>query len=78
MAKQVILYTQPGWGACDQEKEFLSQKAVPFEAKNIREDQQALEELLKLGVLATPVTIIDGEMVVGFDREKLEHLLGLR
>jgi glutaredoxin 3 len=50
---------------------------VQFIAKNIREDQQALEELLKLGVRATPVTLIDGEMVVGFDRQKLEQLLGL-
>jgi glutaredoxin 3 len=50
---------------------------VPFVAKNIREDRQALEELLKLGVRATPVTMINGEMVVGFDRAKLEQLLGL-
>jgi pseudouridine-5'-phosphate glycosidase len=50
---------------------------VQFIAKNIREDQQALQELLDLGVRATPVTIIDGEMVVGFDRQKLEQLLGL-
>lgn len=50
---------------------------MQFIAKNIREDQQALEELLKLGVRATPVTLIDGEMVVGFDRPKLEQLLGL-
>jgi len=50
---------------------------VQFIAKNIREDQQALQELLDLGVRATPVTIIDGEMVLGFDRQKLEQLLGL-
>lgn len=46
-------------------------------AKNIREDPAALQELLKLGFKATPVTIIDGETVVGFDRAKLEKLLGL-
>lgn len=50
---------------------------MSYTAKNIREDQQALDELLKLGVRATPVTLIDGEMVVGFDRAKLEQLLGL-
>ena len=50
---------------------------MPFTAKNIREDQRALQELLDLGVRATPVTIIDGEIVVGFDRPKLEQLLGL-
>jgi hypothetical protein len=50
---------------------------VQFIAKNIREDPQALEELLKLGVRATPVTVIDGEVIVGFDRGKIERLLGL-
>jgi hypothetical protein len=33
--------------------------------------------LVKLGFRATPVTLIDGEAVVGFDREKLQKLLGL-
>ncbi len=32
---------------------------------------------MKLGVRATPVTVIDGEMVVGFDRGKIERLLGI-
>jgi hypothetical protein len=36
-----------------------------------------LEEVLKLGYKATPVTVIDGELVVGFDRGKLQRLLGI-
>ena len=63
--------------SCEREKEFLSQKGIAFTARNIREDREALEELLKLGYQATPVTVIDGEVVVGFDRGKLERLLGL-
>ena len=50
---------------------------MQFIEKNIREDQQALEELLKLGFRATPVTVVDGEVVVGFDRGKIERLLGI-
>ncbi len=50
---------------------------MEFTAKNVREDQQALEELLKLGVRATPVTVMDGEVVVGFDRGKIERMLGI-
>ncbi len=50
---------------------------MKFVAKNIQEDQQALEELLKLGFRATPVTVIDGEVIVGFDRERIEGLLGI-
>ena len=50
---------------------------MSFVDKNIRTDPAALQELLKLGYRATPVTIIDGEAVVGFDRGKIERLLGL-
>lgn len=63
--------------SCQAEKEFLSQKGIPFTDKNIREDPNALAELEKLGYRATPVTLIDGQVVVGFDRGKLERLLGL-
>ena len=45
--------------------------------KNVREDPEALKELLAMGYQSTPVTLIDGEAVVGFDTEKIEKLLGL-
>ncbi len=56
-------------------KEFLSQKGVPYTEKDVVEDEAAMEELERLKVLTTPVTVIDGEVVVGFDRKKLEALL---
>lgn len=45
--------------------------------KNVRADQAALKELINMGYQSTPVTIIDGEAVVGFDQQKIEQLLGL-
>lgn len=63
--------------SCEREKEFLSQKGILFTAKNIREDPAALAEFQRLGYQATPVTIIDGDVVVGFDRGKIQRLLGL-
>ncbi len=32
-------------------------------------------ELMEIGVMTTPVTVVDGEVVVGFDRKRLEELL---
>ncbi len=46
--------------------------------RNIAEDESALEELQELGVFSTPATLINGAVVIGFDREKLEKLLGVR
>ena len=42
------------------------------------EDPTALKELVeKIGRRATPVIVVDNEIVVGFDRGKLERLLEL-
>lgn len=61
---------------CGKVKEFLSQKKIEFVDRNIAADESALAELERLGYMTTPVTVIDGEVVVGFDRNKLERLLG--
>ena len=45
--------------------------------KNVRADQAALKELISMGYQSTPVTLIDGEAVIGFDQQRLEELLGL-
>lgn len=60
---------------CDKVKEFLSQNKIAFIDRNIISDETALKEIEKLGYMTTPVILIDGEVVVGFDRGKLESLL---
>ena len=62
---------------CGKVKEFLSQNNIAFTERNIAADEAALAELEQLGYMTTPVTVIDGEVVVGFDRPKLERLLGI-
>jgi glutaredoxin len=60
---------------CAKVKEFLSQNKIEFVDRNVAGDEAALDELEKLGYMTTPVTVIDGQVVVGFDRDKLEKLL---
>jgi len=51
---------------------------VAFTAKNVAEDGGAREELLaKTGRMAVPVITVGGEVVVGFDRGRLQRLLGI-
>ncbi len=57
-------------------KEFLSQKGVPFKDQDVSRDRAAAQEMIKkTGQVAVPVISIDGENVIGFDRERLEQLL---
>lgn len=59
-------------------KEFLSAHGVSFTNKNVAEDAVALEELRHLtGLPATPVIVVGEEVVVGFDRGRLQRLLRL-
>lgn len=57
-------------------KEYLSQRGVAFEERDVARNPSAAQEMIaKTGQRGVPVTIIDGQVVIGFDREGLEQLL---
>lgn len=72
MPKEVIVFYQPGCAPCHQAMEFLSQRGIPFTAKNIRADPAAMRELIEAGFSMTPVIRVDGEVLVGFDPDRLD------
>jgi hypothetical protein len=49
---------------------------VTFVEKNVRQDKEALKDLLERGFQSTPVTLIGDEAVVGFDQARIDALLG--
>jgi glutaredoxin 3 len=57
---------------CDQAKEYLSQKGLAFQERDIAQDPDALADLKKLGYMTTPVIVIDGAVSVGFDSAKID------
>ncbi len=56
-------------------KGFLSQRQVAYTVRDVATDATAMAELERLGYMTTPVTVIDGEVVVGFDPKKLDAAL---
>ena len=58
-------------------KEFLTAKGVPFTTKDIGADEQAMNDLQDLGISQVPTILVDGEVILGFDRTKLQKALGL-
>jgi len=62
---------------CNRTKEFLSQHGIAFEERDVSKDEAALDELQKRRLMTTPVTLVDGEVVVGFDQGRLSKLLGV-
>ncbi|MFC1947377.1 glutaredoxin domain-containing protein [Chloroflexota bacterium] len=60
-------------------KQFLSQRGVRYEERDVSRNQAYARELVNnTGQMGVPVTVFDGEIVVGFDRQRLEQLVSSR
>ena len=78
----IIVYKTAWCGVCKKLEAYLSRKGIKYEAKDIEKDAQAAAELkakadakgLRTG--SVPVIDVRGELMVGFDRAKLEKMLG--
>ncbi len=75
----VTVYSLTSCPWCDKVKKYLQTKGVEYESKNIETDEAALAECVKIsGDEAVPVTTADGKnYVLGFDKAKLDEMLGL-
>ena len=60
---------------CGKVKEFLSQKGIEYTDRDVSTDDDALNELKRWNIKTTPVTVINGDAVIGFDQKKLEDML---
>jgi len=60
-------------------KEFLKVNKIEFEEFDVAKNEAAREEMLqKSSQMGVPVVEIDGEIVVGFDRERISQLLNIK
>lgn len=77
--RRVIVYSGPGCPACGVLKSYLRRHGVSFRDVDISRDQRAAEKIARRsGQMAVPQTDINGRLVVGFDRPKLDRLLGIQ
>ncbi len=75
----VTVYTTPTCGFCHQVKAYLNQRGVPFTEYDVSRDPQAAAEMVRLsGQQGVPVVLIDGQVVVGFNRPLIDQLLAQR
>jgi len=74
--KHVTIYSADWCGFCHAAKDYLTKKGVKFEEKNVEQDQQyAQEAVSKSGQMGIPVLDIDGTIIVGFDRPRIDAAL---
>lgn len=73
--KNVKIYTSTTCAYCHAAKEYLEEKGVSYEEKNISTDSDAKKELISMGYMGVPIIMVDDDVVEGFNKNKLDELL---
>ena len=72
----VVLFSQGSCEFSEMVRLHLESRGQRYTERDVDLDPSARDDMLKLGAQGTPVTVIDGEVVVGFDDEAIDELLG--
>ena len=75
--KKITIYSTPTCSYCLMAKDYFAENGVEFEDVDVSIDAERREEMLGLtgGQMGVPVIVIDGEVVFGFDKGRIEELL---
>ena len=74
--KEIKVYTSNTCPYCTLAKDYLNEKGVEYTERNVQTDAEARKELMEMGHMGVPVLIIGDEEVVGFDKDKIDELIG--
>ncbi len=75
---KITVYSTSSCPYCTMAKDFLKENKIEFEGINVQENQEAAQEMVKKsGQYGVPVIDIDGEIIIGFDKNRIKELLKL-
>jgi glutaredoxin-like YruB-family protein len=75
----IKIYSTPTCPYCHMLKEYLAEKGFAYEDVNVAQDVLARKEMIeKSGQMGVPVSDIDGKIVVGFAKDRVNELLGIK
>ncbi len=74
MNEKVKVYSTPACNQCERAKAFLSEKGIDYDAFDITQDSDALQEMRRIsrGARSAPVISVCDKVLVGFNKEELE------
>jgi len=76
MQPTIIIYSSPSCAYCHQAKEYFKEKELEYTEKDITTDLEAMRFVVeKVGQAVTPIITLDEDIVVGFDRPRIEEIL---
>lgn len=76
---RVLIFTTPSCPWCRRAKQYLRERGIRFKEIDVSRDPAAARDLVRwTGQTGVPVLRIGSKFVVGFDKAKIDKLLGLR
>ena len=77
--KKITIYSTPTCPYCTVAKNYFKDNNIEFEEIDVSKDQDKAQEMIKKsGQMGVPQIEIDGEIIVGFDKEKIDDKLGIK
>ena len=74
----ITIYSSPSCPPCHAVKDFLDEKGVDYTVYDVSQDKEKAREMMqKSGGMAVPTLDIDGEIIVGFQKDQIKRLLNL-
>ncbi len=79
ICSMIKVYSTPTCPYCVTLKKFLKEKGIEFKDIDVSQDEKELKEMIdRSGQMGVPVVDIDGQIVIGFDRDKILELLNIK
>lgn len=76
---RVLIFTTPTCAFCNQAKRYFREKGIKFKDIDVSRDAAAARDMIRRsGQQGVPVIDIGGKIIVGFDRQKINQLLGIK
>ena len=76
---KVIIFTTPTCSFCRLAKQYFNEKKVRYTEIDVARDQRAAQDMLRrTGQMGVPVIMINNRPIVGFDKPKINQLLGIK
>ena len=73
---KVKVYSTSTCPYCIRVKSYLDSQSISYENIDVSTDKDGLEEMVRIsGQMDVPLIVVDGQMIVGFDKERLQELL---
>jgi len=75
---RIIIFTSSSCPWCNRVKQYLREKKFRFRDVNVERDPEGAREMRRRNIMGVPVVLINNRPIVGFDKAKIDKLLGIK